>query len=228
MSRFEDRVAASCAFFGGVLLGIGTSVHPMPPEPNNAVTAFADYAAHKDWIASHLLQFAGVTALIAFMLLLARGLGGRFAGLRPLASGGAIACLAVAAVLQAVDGVALKATVDAWAAALDVDKPATFAAAFAVRQIEIGLASLLSILFGATSGVFGLMIYGSGLYPVWIGGVAVASGIGFAIGGVVMAQTGFSSTTLDIQMPASLLLLAWITAVAAILWRRSQAPASKG
>ena len=130
----------------------------------------------------------------------------------------------MAAALQAVDGVALKATVDAWDAAPAADKPAAFAAAFAVRQIEIGLASLLSILFGATSGVYGLLIYSDGRYPIWIGGVAVASGIGFAAGGVVMAHTGFSSTTMDIQMPASLLLLAWIVAVAAILWRRSGPP----
>ncbi len=224
MTTFENRVAAACAFFGGVLLGIGTSIHPMSADPNNAAAAFAEYAAHKDWIAAHLLQFAGVASLIAFMLLLARDLGGIFAGLRPLASGGAIACLALAGALQAVDGVALKAAVDYWATALEADKPAAFAAALAVRQIEIGLASMLSILFGATSGVYGLLIYGDGRYPVWIGGVAVASGIGFAVGGVVMAHTGFSATTMDIQMPASLLLLAWIVAVAAILWRRSGPP----
>jgi hypothetical protein len=224
MTTFENRVAAACAFFGGVLLGIGTSIHPMSADPNDAPAAFAEYAAHKDWIAAHLLQFAGVASLIAFMLLVARDLGGTFAGLRPIAAGGAIACLALVGALQAVDGVALKASVDNWAAALETDKPAAFAAALTVRQIEIGLASMLSILFGATSGVYGLLIYGDGRYPVWIGGVAVASGIGFAVGGVVMAYTGFSSTTVDIQMPASLLLLAWIVAVAAILWRRSGPP----
>jgi hypothetical protein len=227
MTYLENRISAGCAFFGGVLLGIGTSMYPMQTDPNDAAAVFTEYAAHNDWIVAHLLQFAGLSLLIAFMLLLARDLIGTFAGLRPLASGGAIACLALVAALQAVEGVALKASVDAWAAASAADKPAAFAAAFAVRQIDIGLASVLSMLFGATAAVFGLMIHGDGRYPVWIGGVAFASGIGFAIGGVVMANTGFASTVMDIQMPASLLLLTWIVAVAAILWRRSQTPVLK-
>ena len=127
----------------------------------------------------------------------------------------------MAAALQAVDGVALKAAVDAWATAPAADKPTAFSAAFAVRQIEIGLASLLSILFGATAALYGLLLYGDGRYPTWIGGVAVASGIGVAAGGIAIAYGGFSATVMNIQMPASLLLLTWITAVAAILWRRS-------
>jgi hypothetical protein len=123
-----------------------------------------------------------------------------------------------------VDGVALKAAVDAWAAAPAAEKSAAFSAAFAVRQIEIGHASLLSILFGATAALYGLLLYGDGRYPTWIGGVAVASGIGVAAGGIAIAYGGFSATAMNIQMPASLLLLTWIVAVAAILWRRSQMP----
>jgi hypothetical protein len=47
--------------------------------------------------------------------------------------------LATAALLQAVDGVALKATVDLWSGAGE-DRSSLFAAALAVRQVEIGLA----------------------------------------------------------------------------------------
>ena len=75
-----------------------------------------------------------------------------------------------------------------------------------MRQIEIGLASLLSILFG-DRGLYGLLLYGDGRYPTWIGGVAVASGIGVAAGGIAIAYGGFSATVMNIQMPASLLLL---------------------
>ena len=220
----EDRISAACAFAGCVLLGLGTSMHPMHAEPNDAAAAFAEYAADRNWIFSHLLQFAGAALLVAFMLLLARQLRVSIPVLQPLASGGAIASLAVAAALQAVDGVALKAAVDAWAAAPAADKPTAFSAAFAVRQIEIGLASLLSILFGATAALYGLLLYGDGRYPTWIGGVAVASGIGVAAAGIAIAYGGFSPTAMNIQMPASLLLLTWITAVAAILWRRSGQP----
>lgn len=226
MNNLEDRVSAACAFVGCVLLGLGTSMHPMHADPNDAAAAFAEYAADGNWVASHLLQFAGAALLVGFLLLLARQLQGSLAVLRPLASGGAIASLAAAAALQAVDGVALKAAVDAWAAAPAADKAAAFSAAFAVRQIEIGLASLLSILFGATAALYGLLLYGDGRYPTWIGGVAVASGIGVAAGGIAIAYGGFSPTVMNIQMPASLLLLTWIVAVAAILWRRSGPPAT--
>jgi hypothetical protein len=223
MTDIENKTAPACAFFGGVLLGIGTSMHPMQADPNNAVAAFTEYAAHRDWMASHLLQFAGIVLLIAFMLLLVRQLQGSTASLRLLAVGGAIASLAAAAAWQAIDGLALKATVDVWAgAATEAEKNVAFSSALAVRQIEIELASLLAVLFGATTAVYGVLLYADGRYPNWIGGVAVAGGIGFAAGGVVMAYTGFSSTAMDIQMPASLLLLTWIVAVAAILWRRSQ------
>jgi hypothetical protein len=219
----EDKIGAGCAFFGCVLLGIGTSMHPMHEDPNNAVASFAEYAADVNWVTGHLLQFVGVALLLSFMLILSRQLRAG-SGMRQVATGGAIASLAVAAALQAVDGIALKATVDAWATAPATDKPTAFSAAFAVRQIEIGLASLLSILFGATCALFGLLLHGDGRYPRWIGGAAFAGGAGFAAGGVAMARGGFSPVAMNIQLPASLMVLAFIVGVAALHWRRSQQP----
>jgi hypothetical protein len=223
MNNTEDRVGAVCAFAGCVLLGLGTSMHPMQADPNNAAAAFAEYAADRNWITAHLLQFVGAALLLGFMLVLSRQLR-TTSGLRQVATGGAIASLAVAAVLQAVDGVALKAMVDSWAAAPEAEKPVAFSAAFAVRQIEIGLASLLSILFGATSALFGLLLHGDGRYPRWIGGAAFAGGAGIAAGGVWIARGGFGSVATNIQMPASLMVLAWVVGVAALHWRRANIP----
>jgi hypothetical protein len=223
MSDIEDRAGPACAFVGCVLLGIGTSMHPMEADPNNAAAAFAEYAAHHRWVTAHLLQFAGAVLLCSFMLILSRQLRAR-SGMRQVATGGAIASLGIVAALQAVDGVALKATVDAWAAAPAADKPAAFSAAFAVRQIEIGLASMLSFLFGATSAIFGLLLHGDGRYPRWIGGAAFAGGAGFAAGGIALAREGFSAMAMNIQMPASLMVVAWVVGVAAIHWRRSNIP----
>jgi hypothetical protein len=224
MTDIENRASAICAFAGCVLLGVGTSMHPMNADPNDAFAAFTEYAADQHWINGHLLQFVGVALVLAFMLILSRQLRAT-SGLRQVATGGAIASLAVAAVLQAVDGIALKATVDAWAAVPTAEKPAAFSAAFAVRQIEIGLASLLSILFGATCALFGLLLHGDGRYPRWIGGAAFAGGAGFAAGGVAIARGGFSALAMNMQMPASLMVLAWVVGVAALHWRRSQPPA---
>jgi len=49
-----------CAIAGSVLLFIGTYLHPMSADPNQAAAAFAEYAADPLWVASHLTQLAGV------------------------------------------------------------------------------------------------------------------------------------------------------------------------
>ena len=51
-----------------------------------------------------------------------------------------VAALATTAVLQAVDGIALKFMVDDWASASEERKESVFQAALAVRQIETGVA----------------------------------------------------------------------------------------
>ena len=221
--NMEDRIGPACAFIGAVLLGIGTSMHPMQADPTNALAAFTEYAADTRWVIGHLVQFAGAALLLGFLLILSRQLRAT-SGMRQVATGGAIASLAVVAVLQAVDGVALKNMVDAWAAAADAEKASLFAGALAVRQIEIGLAALLCIVFGATCMLFGLLIHGDGRYPRWIGGAAFAGGAGFAAGGVTIARGGFTDVAMNIQMPASLMVLAFVTGVAAIHWRRGQLP----
>ena len=60
--------------------------------------------------------------------------------------------------LQAVDGVALKVMVDTWAGAPENEKSMLFQGAFAVRQIEIGLASLMTLLFGVTVMIYGIAL----------------------------------------------------------------------
>lgn len=118
-----SKVGAMCAIGGAIVLFIGTYLHPLGADPNDAVAAFAEYAADHLWIASHLTQLVGVTLMVVALLFLAQELecaGGK--GWSRIATGGAIASLGVGAVLQAVDGIALKAMVDAWAAAPTAQK----------------------------------------------------------------------------------------------------------
>src|SRR5262249_11151117 len=132
----------------------------------------------------------------------------------------AVATLATAAVLQAVDGVALKVMVDHWAAAPEAQQQAPFEAAVAVRQIGVGVASLLQLLFGSPGGPFGAPLVATRAYPAWLGWVAVASGAGTAGGGVLTAMTGFSEVAMDVTMPSTLVMLAWIAAIGIFMWRR--------
>ncbi len=53
---------------------------PYGADPNDAAAAFTEYAQDRLWIASHLLQLAGVAAMMAALLFLAGQLEMRIAG----------------------------------------------------------------------------------------------------------------------------------------------------
>jgi hypothetical protein len=61
--RSESRIAATCAIAGSLLLVVGTYLHPMKADANDAVAAFTEYAADHIWVASHLTQLVGVTLM---------------------------------------------------------------------------------------------------------------------------------------------------------------------
>ena len=224
-SRSESRVGATCAVVGSALLFVGTYLHPREADPNEAVAAFTEYAADRLWVASHLMQLAGVALMVAALLFLAHQLeAASGTGWSRVAAGGAIASLAVTTALQAVDGIALKVMVDAWAVAPASQKEGAFHAAFAVRQVEIGLASMLSLLFGLTVTVYGLALLVDHTYPKWVGGLAIVGGVPMAVAGVVMAYTGFSGLAMAINMPAGFILLGWMLTLGVCMWCRGGGP----
>lgn len=228
LSCGESRVGAICAIAGSVFLFIGTYLHPLDADPNEAVAAFTEYAADHLWVASHLTQLAGIVLMVAALLLLARQLeAASGTGWARLAAGGAIASLAVATALQAVDGVALKVMVDAWVVAPAAQKEGAFQAAFAVRQVEIGLASTLSLLLGLTVTIYGVALLVDHTYPKWIGRLAIGGGVPTTVAGVVMAYTGFSGLAMAINMPASSLLLVWMLILGMYMWGRGGNPPRK-
>jgi hypothetical protein len=228
LSPNESRAAAACAIVGAGLLIVGTYLHPVPEDPNDAMAAFAAYAADRAWVASHLIQLAGVTLIVAALLLLARQLMEARDAWPRIAAAGAIASLAVVTALQAVDGVALKRMVDMWAAAPAAQKQTVFYAASAVRQIEIGLASTSSLLFGLTTMAFGVALLRNSGYPIWLGALALIGGIATALSGLVMAYTGFSGLAMAISMPADLSLLVWTFALGVSMWRRGALQTNAG
>ena len=114
--------------------------------------------------------------------------------------------------------------VERWAASSPPQRGLGFEAAFGVRQIEAGLASLMSITFGLAVLAYGVALAFSG-YPRWLGWMAVLGGLVTVCGGVVMAYTGFSALAMGISMPASIVLLIWMVAVGTLLWRSDPADA---
>ena len=108
--------------------------------------------------------------------------------------------------------------VENWSAA--AQKESAFQSAFAVRQVEIGLASMLSIVLGATATLLGVALLDGLSYPRWMGALAIAGGASTAVSGIVIAYSGFSDLEMAINMPASAVLVAWVIALGVLMWRR--------
>ena len=225
--RWLNRIGGIAALSGALALLVGTMLHPSGADPNDAAAAFAEYAASNLWIASHLTQFMGLALLGVALIALARTVDpGPSAGWAWVGVWGAAISVATGAALQAVDGVALKVMVDRWAAATGTDQVTIFETAFAVRQIEVGLASLMSLVFGLTVAVFGVALALSARWANWLGWTAVLGGLGVSTAGIAQAYTGFSPLAMNISMPANIIILAWAIAVGVSMLRRSSVPAS--
>jgi len=218
--RHLARIGAAAAVIGAVTLFISTLLHPMSADPNDAPAAFAEYAADQLWVASHLGQFVGVAILgVALVALAAAMEPGRSAAWARIGVVGTAASVAAAAGLQAVDGVALRMMVTRWTQADGDARARAFEGAFAVRQVEVGMASLLSVLFGLTISAFGVAMLSSRRFPKWLGGLGLVGGLATVAAGIAQAYTGFSPLAMNLSMPASCALLVWALVVGASLWR---------
>lgn len=214
------RLGAVAAFVGVVLLIVSTLLHPLDSDPSDAPAVFAEYAADAHYVWIHLGQFAGFfglgMGLVAFAATLEPG---RAAAWARIGLAGTVASIAAAAAVQSVDGVALKVTVDRWAAATGEARLLAYEAAHALRQIEIGLASFLSVLFGLTLIAFGLAILLSARYPPWLGAIGLLDGLGMLAAGAAQASMGFSGLAMTLSMLSSSVFLIWAILAAFFMWR---------
>jgi hypothetical protein len=218
----NGRIGPVAAILGALLLFAGTWLHPMNADPNVPLAAFTEYAAASHWVASHVIQLFGALLMGAAVVLMSlKLLGGPAAEWAILGMLGAAASIAVASALQAVDGIALKAAVDRWAASFGPARTLAFQAAFAVRQIEIGLASISCLLFGLTVSLFGIALLVDRRFPRWLGVTAIGGGVPTAIAGVLIAYTGFSGLAMNINLPANSALLLWLIAWGIFDWTHS-------
>jgi hypothetical protein len=121
----------NAAVFGLVVFEVVGVLHPA--GANDHQVAFTNCAASGNWTAIHLAQFICVAVLIAGLLVLFFAFQVSQGTQRWVGFFGAVSAsvaLALSGVLYAVDGVALKQAVDAWASAPAAEKPTRFANAF--------------------------------------------------------------------------------------------------
>lgn len=92
-----------------------------------------------------------------------------------------------------------------------------FEAAFAVRQIEIGFASLAGVFFGLTVILYGVALLLSPVGPNWLDAFGLVSGGATLSSGIVQAYTGFSDIAMSVSMPSMLLTLVWSVCMGLLL-----------
>jgi hypothetical protein len=112
----------------------------------------------------------------------------------------------------------LKRAVDAWVSAPAAQKAAAFAAAEAIRWIELAMNSFSFFLAGLTLFLFGLAIALGTAYPRWVGLIAAVSGGLFMVNGVVVGGLRGLCTS-DHQNGGQLLLAVWTFIMAVLMWR---------
>jgi hypothetical protein len=199
----------------GQLLHIAVTQFHAGGDANNHPAVFAEYAASGIWTAVHLGQFAGMAILLAglfalFFVLDAQAGTVRWAGRFGAASAGVT--LALYGVLQAVDGVALKQAVTAWASAPDADKAARFASAEAIRWLEWGVRSYHDFALGLALLLFAAAMVRAAWVPRPIGYLMGLSGVTYLVQGWVVGSEGFTPT----QSVA--IVLAWVLSLVWMIW----------
>ncbi len=216
------KLGAVTAIAGAIILMAGTMLHPLGADPGDPVAAFTEYAANDLWIGSHLSQFLGVAMMFVGLVALNDSLKGEpFACLAKLGVFVGVAALAITAVLQAVDGIALKLMVDDWVSASEGQKQSAFQATLAVRRIEIGVASFMALLFGSALALIASAVAFSTIYPTWLGWLGIGGGIGTIAGGLLTMFSGFSTTAMNVAMPFNLILVVWMVVIGVLMWRRA-------
>src|SRR5215218_3849398 len=205
------RMGAVALPIGIVLIAISEIFHPAREDPMDFPAVFTEYAQSNVWTAVHLGEYFGFLLLLGGLVALyysvsaKRGMG---AGLAPFGFAAAVTTAASYTVLQAVDGIALKRAVDAWASAPADQESAAFAAAEALRWTEIAMNSLSFFLAGLTIFLYGVAIALGTVYPRWAGLIAVVCGAAFMYdGAVVVAYEGFVPSI--VKLVGLLLLAVW-------------------
>lgn len=224
----------SIAFIAGITIFlVSTLMHPGGEDPTNHPLVFAEYAQDNLWIASHMGQFAGgmlvfVGGFVAlFRLLHIRSESGIASALAWLGLAVTIAAGSALAVLQAIDGIALKMAVDAWYATTTVpagdggEEAITFRVAEGIRWTEIAANSFFRILQGAVGIIFGVAIAVSATLSRWIGALGIIAGVATVVLGVSVAYTGFGVLHSIEDTISTWTYVPWIIILGIAMWRKT-------
>jgi hypothetical protein len=220
------RMSATLLFLGVLLSLLAGFFHPDRANANDHVAAFTEYANSASWTAVHLGQFVGMAVLIAGLLVLFFALSagaGRQGWAARLGAVGALLTLALYGVLQAVDGVALKHAVDAWAVAPGAEKAARFAGAEVVRWLEWGVRSYQSYMLGLSFLLFGAALARGVRVPRPVGYLMGLSGLAYLAQGWVIGSQGFAPANSVPTLLSIITIVVWSVWLLLSAWQMREA-----
>jgi hypothetical protein len=221
------RLPAALLLAGQLLYIVITLFHAGGDDDDHP-TEFAGYAASAIWTAVHLGQFVGMAILLAGLIALFFALDAQAGTARFVSRFGAAAAMAALglyAVLQAVDGVALKHAVDAWASAPDAEKTARFASAEAIRWLEYGMRSYQNFALGLALLLGAVAVARMARVTQAIAVLMGLSGLTYLAQGWVVSTAGFSGTesiAIELAFVLDLVWMVWL--VIAAMRMRDAAP----
>ena len=224
------RLSAGLLMAGVVVSLLAGLLHPDSAPANDHAAAFADYARSDLWIGVHLGQFIGMALLLAGLLALVFALNvheGAMAWAARFGAVCAVAALALYAALQAVDGVALKHAVDAWAGANATDKAVRFAAAEDIRWLEWGLRSYQSVLLGVCLILVGAVVAATARVLRLVGYLMGLSGLAYLVQSWILATEGFSAANNVPTLTGIVLILVWTVWLLISAWRGPRGTGAK-
>jgi hypothetical protein len=220
---------AGLLLIGGQVAGtIVGSFHAGGAKANDHAAVFKQYAESDSWTAVHVLLFMSALLILAGVVVLARAAAQSERGrsLAMLIAVSAAVSAAASGLVLAVDGVALKQTVDAWVNAVPAQKALAFHDAEVVRWLEWGANSFLATADGLTYLLLGWAIVRTALVPKWIGWLSALAGLGNIGVAFSVGYEGFTDTTSALGVTAGALFAIVSIAIVVTGWRakRSVAP----
>jgi hypothetical protein len=232
------RLAVTLLFVGLLLAVLAQYLHSTidgsVSSVDNHPAEFIAIAASDSWTAVALTQFIETALITAGLLALVFGLN-LTAGIpmvvNRLGATAAMVSLALAGVVYAVAGVALKQAADAWVQAPVAEQEARFASAEALRWLQWGTSSYDSIVFGLALVLIGAAIVWTARIPRLLGVVMGLQGIAYLVVGWDVGTEGVAfSGSLGVAYDlSSALFVIWMVWLLIVTWRmRKVVPVASG
>jgi hypothetical protein len=210
--RSSLRLSGTLMLVGQLLYIVVTLLHA-GGEANNHAAVFAGYAHNGIWTAVHAGQFACMAIFLAGLFALFFALDDQAGAARWAGRfGAALAAvtLALYGCVLAVDGVALKQAVNAWARAPEAEKAARFATAEGIRWLEWGMRSYQNFALGLSVLLFAVAAVRTAWIPRLIAYLMGFSGVTYLAQGWLAGSEGFSPTHTIAIVLAEVLNVTWM------------------